>query len=88
MGFWCVNSEQESGTCEDFSVEFCCAKTSTGNCDAEGYAWSEFYNVDSPDASGDWELRSNDMCSNPTAVKAETVSGNDFNAMTHIKESI
>ena len=78
MGFWCVNSEQTGGVCEDWSVQFCCPKMATGGCDKSGYAWSEWYNVDQPDESGDWELRSNDMCANPLAVKAETVSGNPF----------
>ena len=88
MGFWCVNSEQDTGTCEDFSVEFCCPKTATADCTADGYSWSEWYNVDSPDESGDWELHSNQMCANPTAVKAETLSGNAFNNMTHIDNEI
>lgn len=44
--------------------------------------------MDSPDNSGDWELRSDEMCANPTAVKAETVDGSDFNNMTHIDNDV
>ena len=88
MGFWCVNDEQTGGACEDFSVEFCCPKTATGDCSEAGYEWSDFYNVDDPSDSGDWELRSDQMCANPIAVKAETVSGDRFNNMTHIDNEI
>lgn len=48
MGFWCVNSEQTNGTCQDFAVQFCCPKEATGDCTADGYEWSEWYNVDDP----------------------------------------
>ena len=57
------------GACEDFHVEFCCPKTATGDCSAAGYEWSDWYNNDDAGDSGDWELRSDDMCANPTAVK-------------------
>ena len=87
-GFWCVNSEQASNMCEDFSVQFCCPKSATGDCSADGYSWSDFYDNDDPDNSGDWELRSDEICANPIAVKAETLSGSDFDAQTHIDNEI
>lgn len=88
MGFWCVNSEQSGGACADWSVEMCCPKSATGDCSAQGYQWSDWYNVDNPAESGDWELHSDDFCANPTAVQAQTLSGAPFDTTTHIDTNI
>ena len=53
----------------------------TGDCSADGYEWSDWYNNDDAGDSGDWELRSDDMCANPTAVKVHNInnsSSTDF----------
>ena len=86
LGFWCVNSEQSSpsGYCENWGVQLCCPKAATGDCSEEGYEWSEWYNNDDPMGMGDVEMRTDQMCANPTAIRAETVSGDPMDAFTHI----
>ena len=85
IGFWCLNSDQEDGaTCSDWTVQFCCPRTATSECDVEGYSWSQWSNSDTADGTGDWEQKSTQICANPIATKVETINGNDFNTMTHI----
>jgi len=86
LGFWCLNSEQThaSGICADFEVQVCCPKFATGDCSAQGYNWTEFYDNDNPDGMGDWEARSESMCDNPTAIQVITGDGSAFNTHTHI----
>ena len=36
LGFWCVNQEQSTGQCADFSVRFCCPQFTEGHCEHEG----------------------------------------------------
>ena len=57
IGFWCLNEEQENGTCADFAVRYCCPKYKTGvmNCAKEGYKWSKWLNSDNPTGNGDFE---------------------------------
>ena len=91
LGFWCVNSQQaDGGQCADFEVEYCCPRHATGDCDNSTgeYEWSAWYNNDLPDGVGDWEARTHLMCANPTAIKAETITGNPFNAITHIDNNM
>ena len=85
IGFWCVNDEQDSGTCADFQVSFCCPKSQVGTCD-EGYAWSWFTDTDDPSGVGDWESANKLVhCENPVAVRAETVWPTaTFDDYTHI----
>ena len=47
----------------------------TGSCDKLGYSWSDWQDQDDPTESGDWELRSDQVCANPLALKAMSVSG-------------
>ena len=75
IGFWCVNSEQETGICADFQVSFCCPKKQYGTCDT-GYDWTDFTNKDDPGGVGDWEHPNKmEHCKNPIAVKAESLTG-------------
>ena len=78
FGFWCLNNEQLDGVCFDYQVEYCCPKSQVGDCPA-GYSWSAWQDEDDPTGWGDWEFPISRLsCRNPVAVKAETVSGNDF----------
>ena len=81
LGFWCVNSEQSDGQCADFSVQFCCPTTATGDCSADGYKWSEYVNNDLPDGIGDWESLPATVCANPIAIEA-SLSANATEAIT------
>ena len=47
-----IQYQPNNGTCQDFEVQFCCPKEATGACDAEGYEWSSWYNVDDPASQG------------------------------------
>merc|ERR1711892_1283351 len=91
-GFWCINSEQDTVQCIDWQVRFCCPKYETGTCDTTSgaYAWTAFTSHDTPGVGiGDFEtltfLAENDVCSSPTGVKAQMVSGSTGeDVVTHI----
>ena len=42
LGFWCIN-EENSDTCKDYQVSYCCPETQEGTCDAYGHAWTQYY---------------------------------------------
>ena len=66
-GFWCVNSENLPGGCDDYEVSYCCPAAKTddngditimeGTCDTENsYIWSDWLNSDNPSSGmGDLE---------------------------------
>ena len=85
IGFWCINGEQTvGGGCEDFQIQVCCPKFATGDCDAPGYSWTNFYDNDNPDGVGDWETRSDLMCGNPSAIQVITTDGSAFDDVIHM----
>ena len=71
LGFWCVNQEQSTGQCADFSVRFCCPQFSEGHCEHEGYEWTNWLDRDDPTGDGDYEHRADyaaqDVCETPLA---------------------
>lgn len=60
-GLECVNADQPNGVCADYQVRYMCNGT-----------WSSWYNLDSPNNSGDFERRSEapNLCANPTAIQS------------------
>ena len=42
LGFWCIN-EENSDTCKDYQVSYCCPETQEGTCTAYGHAWTQYY---------------------------------------------
>ncbi len=61
-GLVCLNSDQESGVCNDYKVRYQCTAPN-GN-----KTWTNWYNTDSPSFDGDHEERSRatNLCASPT----------------------
>jgi len=87
IGFWCVNSEQDGGQCEDFSIQVCCPVFATGDCPT-GHNWTEWYNNDDNLESGDWEMRTDDMCAKPAALQVRTLDGSPLNNVIHMDNDV
>lgn len=69
-GLKCINSKQKNGNCNDYEVRYLCNDDAFG-----GTRWTDWWNTDSPNATGDHEGRHRipDLCSNPHAIQARTV---------------
>uniref|UniRef100_A0A3Q3BC91 WxxW domain-containing protein n=1 Tax=Kryptolebias marmoratus TaxID=37003 RepID=A0A3Q3BC91_KRYMA len=70
-GFVCRNKDQKRGRCLDYKVRFRCPCR---------HCWTQWYNRDTPSATGDWEtladLRKENpgkLCPHPSAVQAVTI---------------
>ena len=76
VGFWCVNEEQTTGNCADFAVRYCCPQLEEGDCNVDGYEWTDFLDRDDPTNGGDYETRhdfsTDEVCENPIAVQAQS----------------
>ena len=87
LGFWCVNEEQTSGPCADFAVRFCCPQFEQGDCDTEGYAWTNWLDRDDPTDDGDYETlhdySTDEACQNPIALQAQARTSGST-AVTHV----
>lgn len=44
VGFYCVNGEQDDGSCADYEVRYCCPKYQNGECNLKSHQWTEYYN--------------------------------------------
>ena len=92
LGFYCLESEQDDGSCDDYEVRFCCPKYQLGECNQKGYDWTEWIDNDDPADLGDMEnfaaLQPNLACRNPTAIKAKDnnagILDNTSDQVTHI----
>ena len=73
-------------------IRFCCEQTLIdGDCSADGYAWTDYYNSDTNVTdNGDFEINGNTagVCSDPHAVQARTVTGDIANDFTHIDKDV
>ncbi|XP_050411414.1 cartilage intermediate layer protein 2 [Patella vulgata] len=86
FGFACYNNQQPDGHCLDYKVRFCCMQQ-TPTCKK----WTQFYNRDSPSASGDWETLNElrkahpSLCANPSAIDVRLVkTGKDFRTANEV----
>uniref|UniRef100_A0A667Z8R1 WxxW domain-containing protein n=1 Tax=Myripristis murdjan TaxID=586833 RepID=A0A667Z8R1_9TELE len=75
FGFACINKEQEAGRCEDYQVLLTCPSDFCQGCRTR---WFDF---DNPTGRGDYEtllqlemVFPNEVCSQPVAIEAMTVS--------------
>lgn len=92
VGFYCVNSEQDDGACDDYEVRYCCPKYQSAECNLKGYAWTDWIDRDDPDQMGDIEnlsaLQPNTACRSPIATRAKDnsagVADGTSDAVTHI----
>ena len=55
-------------------IRYCCPdKFQFGDCEGEGYEWTNYFNSDDATQDGDWELiksfSPSDVCQNPIAVQ-------------------
>merc|ERR1711892_529326 len=90
LGFWCVNSEQDSGLCADFEVRYCCPQFEIGpdpDCSDDAYEWTEFLDRDDPTGDGDFESIADyprgSVCDNPTSIQSQPRTSGST-AVTHI----
>ena len=87
LGFWCIN-EENSDTCKDYQVSYCCPETQEGTCSAYGHAWTQYYDKDDPVDYGDIEtiekFSPNEMCDVPTGIRARENDGTTSDAFTRI----
>ncbi|XP_055515432.1 uncharacterized protein LOC129711657 [Leucoraja erinacea] len=74
-GFFCVNSNQRDGACQDYRIRFTCPE-SFCNCK------TQWFDRDDPTGHGDYEVITNlrnenpgVICPNPIACEVETLSG-------------
>ncbi|XP_077396775.1 mucin-5AC-like [Festucalex cinctus] len=73
-GFICKNSDQNGGRCSDYQVRYKCPLSF---CYPQ-VCYTEWYNVDQPSGTGDFELLSRlkpknpDICKNPISVEVVT----------------
>ncbi|XP_024912335.1 mucin-5AC-like isoform X2 [Cynoglossus semilaevis] len=84
-GFVCRNADQESGTCEDYTVRFKCPISFCVNNDA--ICWTPWFNRDDPNGSGDWEtlteLKKQNLgkiCDSPLQIEVQTTSGDSMDS--------
>ena len=77
LGFWCLN-EENGGVCEDYQVSYCCPTLAEGECSTYGHAWQAYSDLDDPEGDGDLETiikqSANDVCDEPTGIKARLVN--------------
>ena len=103
VGFWCVNEEQSNGQCADFAVRyiiflfrfyvlfyvcrFCCPQFEQGDCDTDGYEWTNWLDRDDPTNDGDYETlhdySTDQVCETPIALQAQARSSGST-AVTHV----
>ena len=55
-------------------IRYCCPdKYQFGDCEGDGYEWTQYFNSDDATQDGDWELiksfSPSDVCQNPIAVQ-------------------
>ncbi|XP_077870481.1 mucin-5AC-like [Saccoglossus kowalevskii] len=69
-GFLCEIKNQPDNTCLDYKVRYCCPECTNGK-------WTEWFDRDGPDGSGDWEtpVYHRNKCSAPSAIEVQTVDG-------------
>ncbi|XP_068433641.1 mucin-5AC-like [Clinocottus analis] len=78
-GFVCRNQDQRNNKmCKDYRVRFSCPPSFCGIEEC----WTKWFDQDDPSGSGDWEILSwfridnpGQICPKPTAVEAQTLSG-------------
>lgn len=65
---------QEDGQCQKEEFEGIFTAIACGDCDIDGYEWTDWMNSDTPDGYGDWETLAGfpkmDVCGNPTGIQA------------------
>uniref|UniRef100_A0A3B5B4D1 Si:dkey-205h13.2 n=1 Tax=Stegastes partitus TaxID=144197 RepID=A0A3B5B4D1_9TELE len=76
FGFACINEKQKSKQCEDYQVILTCPSDFCQGCR------TRWFNMDSPTGQGDYEtlhqlqmVYPSEVCSQPVAIEAMTVSG-------------
>ncbi|KAM6976792.1 uncharacterized protein FYW47_001612 [Aplochiton taeniatus] len=75
-GFVCLNSEQKWKKCDDYKVMFTCSGQFCSECR------TRWFDYDNPSGNGDYEVLSEllaiyprEICAQPLAIEAKTVSG-------------
>jgi hypothetical protein len=64
-GLICLNADQPAGTCANYETRYRC-----------GSKWTAWKSADRPNASGDYERRSSDICANASRIQARFTAGN------------